>query len=227
MLQQYRCLLVSLVLAMSLPLPACASALPPTYSAEAIEAWVVDEETGQPLEGVIVAAHWQLYGGYHRAQVGQMMVMETVTDSKGRFFFPAWGPKPRPSDGYLDTKDPELLLFKNGYEYVAAPNRLTEKVNKSAQRRSDWNGKTIKMKKFEGGLEEYARHLRFLNTSLESITQGKDCDWRQVPRMLLALDQQEKLFKGKGFYYNLPNIESLPDQDKCGSAREFFRSYLP
>src|SRR6266478_4917450 len=30
------------------------------YSAEAIEGWVVDSETGKPTEGVIVVAHWQL-----------------------------------------------------------------------------------------------------------------------------------------------------------------------
>ena len=48
----------SLLLAFLLPLQACGA--PPWYKAEPIEAWVADAETNQPLEGVIVVAHWQL-----------------------------------------------------------------------------------------------------------------------------------------------------------------------
>ena len=33
------------------------------YSAEAIEGWVVDSETGKPIEELTVVAHWQLKGG--------------------------------------------------------------------------------------------------------------------------------------------------------------------
>src|SRR6266849_1854255 len=77
-----------------LPLQACAT----TYSAEPIEAWVVDADSGQPIEGVVVTANWELeigtLGG--NIPVGQIMVMETVTDQKGRFYFPAWGPKAVP-----------------------------------------------------------------------------------------------------------------------------------
>lgn len=54
--------------------PACAT--PIRYSAEPIEAWVVDAETKQPLDGVVVTANWQLkegtFGG--SVQVGQLMV---------------------------------------------------------------------------------------------------------------------------------------------------------
>ena len=47
-----------------LPLSACGE----TYSAEAIEAWVVDAETGQPIEGVVVAANWQLGTRQHHGK---------------------------------------------------------------------------------------------------------------------------------------------------------------
>src|SRR3989442_12447607 len=114
MRQQYRCLLLALAM-MGLPLQACAFVLPPMYSAEGIEAWVVDEDSGQPLEGGVVVANWELMGGLHPDTVGQLMVMETVTDANGRFSFPAWGPKLRPPGGYLDSHDPALTLFKSGY----------------------------------------------------------------------------------------------------------------
>ena len=64
-----------------------------------------------------------------------LLVMETVTDTKGHFSFPAWGPKPRPPGSYLHTDDPLLLLFKRDYEYLAVGNSPTEGVNKSAVRR--------------------------------------------------------------------------------------------
>lgn len=228
-----RVFLVVFVVLPGLPLSACAGP-PSTYSAEAIEAWVVDEDTSQPLEGVIVTANWQLYGGYHRSHVGQMMVMETVTDANGRFFFPAWEPKPRPR-GYLDTRDPGLHLFKSDYETRGLENALRSKINHSAVRQSVWNGKTIKLKKFAGSLQEYAEHLRFLDGDLDSILRHGDCTWRQFPRMLVALHLEKLRLKEKGIQpYFLHS--SLAERDssqtgaargKCGSIQESLRSYLP
>ncbi|NIR44012.1 MAG: hypothetical protein GWN83_08465, partial [Gemmatimonadetes bacterium] len=65
------------LLAAALSLQAC---YPITYSAEEIEARVVDAGTKEPLEGVIVTANWQLVGGWEgHTPKGQMKVMETVT----------------------------------------------------------------------------------------------------------------------------------------------------
>ncbi len=69
---------------------------PATSSSPALEARVVDEATGQPIEGVIAVAHWQLRGGIHEDAVGELVVMEAVTDATGTFRFPAWEPKLRP-----------------------------------------------------------------------------------------------------------------------------------
>ena len=57
-----------------------------TYSAEPIEAWVVDEETGKPLEDVVVLAHWQLRSTWIEPQIiGELTILDTKTDSNGRF----------------------------------------------------------------------------------------------------------------------------------------------
>lgn len=138
-------------------LPACAT--PSVYSAESIRAWVVDAETKQPLEGVVVVAHWQLFystvGG--RVPGGQLMVLESITDRDGKYTFPAWGPKKVPQykpqkgdiwiahipffvpDSYLDNRDPQLLLFKSGYEYQRLANEVSSKTNMASVRRSQWN----------------------------------------------------------------------------------------
>ena len=202
---------------------------------------MVDAETSQPVEGVVVVAHWQLEGGLEGGNnLGQMMVMEAVTDPMGKFSFPAWGPRKVPS-GYswvdnnarLKLMAPEMLFFKSGYEYQRLSNDFNEKNVKGdldVPLKSDWNGKTIRMVKFKGGLKEYAGHLGFLSTSFESILSEK-CGWKNVPMMIIAVDQQSKSFRERGIN-ELPSIESLEARYKnsksnCGSVTEFFRNYTP
>ena len=94
---------------------------PPAYSATGIQAAVVDEQTGRPLEGVVVVARWVLrrMGG----DGPSLHVAEAATDSNGRFAFAAWGPKPRPPLMQLQDKSPLLILFKHGYEPLELPNQ--------------------------------------------------------------------------------------------------------
>lgn len=211
-------------------MPACADNYPPTYSAEAITATVIDAETKKPMEGVIVTANWQLLGGMEgNYPVGQQEVLETVTDANGRFHFPAWGPKKRPK-GYLREDDPQLLLFKPGYEYKRLANAVSSKINHDPVRRSVWNGKVIELKRFKGTGEGYAEHLGFLNSSLESILSEK-CMWKKIPRMILALDKQSKPLRVQGLH-GLLSIDSLEARYRgslsdCGSVNEYFRNYRP
>src|SRR2546422_4340820 len=93
---------------LGLPLSACHS-LTFFYSAEAIEGSVADAETGRPLEGVIAVAHWQLKGGFEGGTpIGELQILEAVTDPNGRYSFPAWGPK-FALTGYLE--DAASILF--------------------------------------------------------------------------------------------------------------------
>ena len=224
------CALLALVL---LPLQGCSR----EYSAKSIEAWVVDAETSQPLEGVIVVAHWQLYGGMHPDQLGELMILETLTDKAGRFHFPAWGPKSVPaglaSNARLRHLDPEMLLFKSGYKYQRIANELTSAVLNDAGpslRRSQWNGKTIKMEGFGGSLREYEEHLGFLRTSLGFVEYGEACEWKQVPRMIVSQHKENLRFKAAGIIRPLGDrvfsIESAVKRGQCGQAEEFFKEYL-
>lgn len=213
--------------AMLLPLQSCAF----YYKAEPIVAWVVDAETKQPLEGVIVVAHWQLEGGLEGGdRVGQVMIMETVTDAKGRFYFPGWGPKPRSLKGSLKTHSPEVLLFKSGYKYRSLVNRHTYKTRTGDIKnplRSDWDGKTIDMGRFVGESQEYSRYLSFLMGYLRFIED--DCNWKKTPSLILELQKQVDVFRGEGIVTDLYSVEYLPmsksDVLKCGSVVDFFQGY--
>jgi hypothetical protein len=237
--------LLFILIALILPLPACAT----NYSAESIQARVVDSETKQPLAGVNVVANWQLEGGLEGGtNLGQMMVMETVTDSAGQFRFPAWGPKAMPS-GYplvyqnarLQDMDPQLLLFKSGYNYLALYNDKTWEQKRStglSVRTSDWNGKTIEMRKFKGSLEGYAGDLHFLKSFLEGVAilvptaLPRDyCGWKRIPLMILATHKQNEIFKTENvrtpfsplsLYDELFSREKFYAEQGCGSVKEFF-----
>jgi hypothetical protein len=121
---------------------------PPFYWGEPIRGRVVDAETGEPLAGVVIVADWKLLaGGYgHGGHINSLVVQETVTNKNGEFGFPKWGPKMRPSFTMLD-KAPWLILFKSGYEHGALWN---EQGSNGFVRRSDWDDRTVKLKRFVG-----------------------------------------------------------------------------
>lgn len=187
-----------LLLILSAP-PACTGS--PVYYAEAIEATVVDAETQKPLEGVVVVAHWQLFHGTlaGRVPADQLMVLEAVTDKDGRFRFPSWGPKLALS-GYLDDRDPALLLFKSDYEYRGLQNPTLSTPNRSPRRRSQWHGKTIELKPFKGTMEEYASHFQELNYDLRRVITGRpeECNWRKLPRVVRAVAKEKKRLTALG-----------------------------
>jgi hypothetical protein len=119
-------------------------------------------------------------------------------------------------------------MFKSGYQYEGLENHLREDDGPGINMRSDYHGKTIKMERFRGSLEEYAQHLSFLKTSLGFIE--RDCEWKRVPRMILALDTQQKDFNANRLDWSIYSVDILEistpwQRDKCGSPKEFFRTY--
>lgn len=218
-------------------LPACAGFM---YSAEPMEARVIDAETKQPLDGVIVVGHWQLERGTPGGSVlaGQLAVVETVTDRQGRFAFPGFGPRLAVTS-HLVNEDPELILFKSGYRYLALTNEYSGDVELRTRlvRRSEWNGKTIELKPFRGTREEYAEHIYRLSSDMDSMLDfsrgDEDCNWRKTPRILTALHKMSLQFEAEGIKLKgwrlgqrIFRIEDIPRNSKCGSVEEFFRSYL-
>jgi len=210
---------------------------PPVYWADSIHARVVDAATGQPLAGVNVVAHWELNGPLENVPVGQLQVLETVTDENGEFTFPAWGPRLRwPLYGFLTWRDPMLLLFKSRYSYEVLFNEVTPYYT-GLHRRSQWNGKTIPLKTYEGRLEAYAGHVRhFEDRRLDFAFSHRDCSWKHIPRMLVALHREKQRLNAAGLRDSSGHSLILEEQDKnrspaeialCGSVQEFLRSYLP
>jgi hypothetical protein len=176
-----------------LVLSACAG--PPLYSAKEIRGQIVDEQTGQPIEGAVVVAQWVLFqagfgDGGHK---GRIHVHETVTDKEGRYFIPAWGPRLHPPMTKLLDLDPEILIFKSTYEPHSLYNSA---MSEDSMRASDWDGKVVTLRKMQGTLDDYASRIKDgLSTSLSAL--GEE-DWRSFPRMVLALDAEDRRLKSLG-----------------------------
>ena len=217
-----------------MPLCACAK----KYAAEPISTQVVDADTKEPIEGVVVVAAWVLEGGLEGGNIkGVLTVMETVTDQSGRFHFAGWGPKGKPSyirwyeDARLKSESPEFFLFKSGYRagtFLNATN-MKKQANDPSVQTSDWNDQTMPLKKFAGTLEEYAKDLAFpLNTQLWDTMRPK-CTWTQIPLMIKAIAAQTRTFRAarvnnSTFYDDLVRNESSITNDGC-SVKEFLREH--
>lgn len=189
---------------------------PPLYSAKPIQGVIVDAQTGEPLVGVIVVAQWILYEpgkGHWR----RLHVFETTSDSGGKYQIPGWGPKRNtgyPWAGLLD-RDPQISFFKQGYLHSTVQNRWDR--NESI-RFSEWDGKTIKVQKFAGTPDDWARRLRFLQTSL---AWGDLMDWRLMPRIALALESERLMLEQKRL--RVSNLSSL---SVLGTTMEEVRRFL-
>jgi hypothetical protein len=190
------------LLCASFALSACATPL--TYSAKEIRGQIVDAATGQPVEGAIVVAQWVLshIGSGHYGT--RLHVQETVSDKDGNYVIPAWGPRPRPPLTDLIYRDPQILIFKSGYEPEGLENSKTQT---DSVRVSEWDGKVIKLKRVSSqeNLERYASRLNsFYGGLVENMR--SDYEWKKYPRMTTAVYKEYQLLKAKRLRVYRPSI---------------------
>lgn len=82
-----------------------------------IKGYVVEEETGKPIEGAIVIGMWALtqvpgegFGGYAKIQA-------ETTDKEGRFIIPSWTTfKPWKLLSVTHGLAPKIVIYKPGYK---------------------------------------------------------------------------------------------------------------
>jgi len=171
---------------------------PDAYSAAPIHGTVVDAETQQPLAGVHVVAQWILNTGmfFHAERIQRLHILETMTDEKGEYQIPGWGPKPRPALSRLEADDPRLTFFKPDYR---PRDRSNNDPHDRPLRTSRWDGKAIPLEPFRGTPEEWALALAGAQSAigwgdqLNSVPPRINDYWRHCPRMVLAVIEQRRL----------------------------------
>lgn len=219
-----------LTLTACLLLTAC-SGYSETYTADSIEGWVVDATSKQPIEAVVITANWQLLGNV-AYPIGQLMVMESVTDGKGRFYFPAWKKEDK-TGGFIRAEGPLLLVFKNGYKLEGRYNESAALGKRHGPHlTSEWNGRKIELKKLSGDVEGEFEEYRKFNYELGSkVTQDESlCAWKSIPKTIKTLVDLREYFTSNGkksfssIDSNLRANEKYNSDKGCGSVKQFFES---
>lgn len=200
-----------------------------TYSAAPLQAWVVDAETGAPVEGAVVVAHWRLRFGLE-GQGTDLELMEAVTGADGRFAFPAWGPKPLPPDvpssAYLLNLDPQLIVLKSGYLPRAVANtiRSMEPGPGPSLRTSEWNARRIEIMRTSVTDRAYVGRLESV---LVGVSWG-GCGWTRIPRAMVALDREARRLSHLGIDHIIPNMRRIintSERKECANVHEILKAY--
>jgi hypothetical protein len=213
--RQFFSMCISILL--MLALPACAT--PMAYSAKEIRGQIVDAETNQPIEGAIIVAQWVLFhiGPGHGGHGSRLHIHETVTDKAGKYTIPSWGPKVRPPMTELHERDPQMLIFKGGYEPRGISNAVVSTVRQESLRVSDWDGKVVRMTKSIATLEQQGFYLSSYYSSLRYGDNEKD--WKNYPRMLLAIYHEKQHLQALGLpsehAARVPDIKRFSEADKA------------
>jgi hypothetical protein len=132
---------------------------PPVYFAKSIRGTVIDAETQQPIEGAVVVADWILLTnilGFAQHDT-HLKVEEAVTDASGNYVIRCWGPRLRPPFKMLDYIDPNLTVFKSGFEPLVLDN--IQAPWRWMVRSSQWDGETLKLEPFRGDQKERLMQL--------------------------------------------------------------------
>lgn len=202
---------------------------PTTYRGAAIDAVVVDGDTGSPLPGVIVVVYWETEGA-HALPQGVMAVMETVSNDAGAFHFPAWGPEVRAPETRLPSDAPALLLFKPWYRYRRVFDQGPDVGTGDSVRESTWAGSTIRLAPFKDTPAEYAEELTSVDgTAIGFAFRHHDCSWKHIRRLLAALIRQGPLFHDahvKNYLLTLKHREEMASAKTCGALAPVIEPYL-
>jgi len=202
------------------------TSLPRFYSGEEVHGWVVDSVTKEPIKDVVVVEVWELEGGFpHTDNTANIHIAETLTDEKGYYSFPGWGPK-FTVDGKLSESSPLLVFYKFGYKNKNFLNQISGNLNPDNSV-SEHSGKKIELIKFTGALEDYPKALGsfYLFLTLRDSREALRCQWTKVPIFTSEVIKAERYFKQKRIYSSLPHLGAL-SAPECGNPGEILKEYL-
>jgi len=192
--------------------------------AEEIHGWAVDSKTKEPIENVIVLAIWELEGGLHVDHTANIMIMETVTNNKGYYFFESWGPR-FTMQGRMDELSPKLVFYKFGYDdkYLFNHQRFPV-VDYDVSRHT---GKNIELEIFNGQPKEYERRTRGVDEHLGAYKNRSalQCTWTEIPRFTVEMLKLGEYFSSNYVASGFGTINNL-NASGCGDAEEILGKYL-
>jgi hypothetical protein len=127
------------------------------YQSPGFKIRVVDKETGKPLADIHALAEWIQYGMH--GQYPGLMAQDAVSGTDGWLVFPPWGPIRGSSGGLRPSQDPEITLYKIGYQVTTLINRVEQSVQYDRARGFAQNGQSFAVGTFGGNWDERVKQL--------------------------------------------------------------------
>lgn len=168
----------------------------PVYFAKGFSGTVVDAETKKPIEGVVLLTVWNsdCFNPIDSDDIcGIARVRDDVTDKDGSFSFSGWGPKFYPPFQYLDYLNPNMYIFKKGYEPEYVGSGSMYRTNPGFIRSvKNIDGKTIELKKFKGTDEELIDDLQYVRNQPLGNLEYRNKHMKRLVRMANEFFKAEK-----------------------------------
>jgi len=161
---------------------------------------IVDYETGKPIAGVSVFAHWDKTS-WHGSIIGVVAAVEAITDEKGRYVLPEWGPLMSSVSDRDLMEYPQIHLFKFGYHPLTVRERaLVISGPREIERmslNSSWEGKTLELKSVKNQGHEYAKTVSSKMGDLDRVMLKKEgpCYWVHYPKTISAFMTARREFE--------------------------------
>lgn len=188
------------------------------YSSADVEGRIVDEETGEPIEGAVVVGIWQLESqGFEHYYGDAIHVVESVTDAEGRYRLEGFALKwVGHLGGRLMDRDPKFSVYAVGYQPTGAGRDISE-PGRGFRRISPLNGQDI-------GLKRKALDDRFIaniwSSSIQKINDAGSCAVTQLPSLRTLLNriepQYDRLLKEGYGLHETPYKNAV---ERCNKGR--------
>lgn len=139
--------------------------------------------------------------------------METRTDSNGRFHFPGFT-QINAFGGELREEDPQILVFKSGYEYFrdAHVYPIGKEGSQGTYRQASVAGNRILLKKTTGDARKYARNLGHLGINIDNIVNAGNVN--SIPLMIHALVCEQRRLAAIDFRATF-GVSGATGEERC------------
>jgi hypothetical protein len=124
-------------------------------------------------------------------------ILESTTDTDGRFTLPSWGPVTVKPLTAIDDDSPIITIFKHGYQPVTLRN---ERQHGKLFLASKWDGTVVKLRPF--GDTAIQRRSRVVTVMYDGLVAGatpedEHHDWINYPRITAEVCDESRFLKGK------------------------------
>lgn len=211
------------------------------YRAGVIEGAVVDEQTGKPLAGIAVVAHWQARGPELDFNTdGQLGAAETTTDEQGHYSLPGWGPHIK-WFGKVTKVSIQLLYFKSGYQGLVVQSGAENGKGPAPMMNLVSETSLIKLRAAEATPRPRIEAFDLFNVAVQSVVGNTAaCPWKQIPAMLREIHKETLVLQEHALDSDawplmtvdenlIRNADKLAKQagSGCGSPKEVFQLQSP